>query len=118
MKIVEINPKECIRWKGADRSGFEFGDSYTLGKDIVKNGQIEPVIARPVTNAEFKYEIISGSRRWKACSELGIPLKAIIKQLSDEEAFLTQIKENEKMPICDYSKGVCFQQALERKIFK
>ena len=38
-----------------------------LAEDILKNGQINPVLIRPYEDKNFKYEIIAGSRRWKAC---------------------------------------------------
>ena len=109
-----INPKECQNWKFDDRSGFEYGDIHSLGLDIKKNKQIEPVVAR--TYGDGKYEIIAGSRRWKACLELELPLLARIMNLSDEEATLHQIKENEKKPISDYSKGMHFAKLIQAKI--
>ena len=109
-----IDPKECRNWKFDDRSGFEYGDIYSLGLDIKNNKQIEPVVAR--TYRDGKYEIIAGSRRWKACLELELPLLARIMKLSDEEATLHQIKENEKQPISDYSKGIHFAKLIEAKI--
>ena len=67
MQIIEINPRDCTRWKYADRSHFEFGNTRSLSEDIKENGQVEPVIVRPLLNSEYKYEIIAGSRRFQAC---------------------------------------------------
>jgi len=115
MQVIEVSPKDCVRWKFADRSGFEFGDIHTLSQDIIKNGQIEPVILRKSPNPQYKYEIIAGSRRWKACLEAGIPLKGIVQDLSDEQAAITQIKENQQLPICDYSKGMYYAKLIKEK---
>lgn len=109
MEVVTINPRECTRWKYADRSFFEFGDISALTESIKLHGQIEPVYVRELVNdSEFNYEVLAGSRRWKACLSENIPLKAIIKNVSDEEAAIIQIKENEKVEISDYSKGMAF----------
>lgn len=117
MEVIEVNPKDCSRWQFADRSGFEFGDIHALSQDILKNGQIEPVILRVSQNPQYKYEIIAGSRRWKACLEVGMPLKGIVRELSDEQAAIAQIKENQHLPICDYSKGIYYARLLkERKM--
>jgi len=43
LEIIEVNPRDCIRWKYADRSLFEYGDTNLLAEDIKRNGQIEPV---------------------------------------------------------------------------
>jgi ParB family chromosome partitioning protein len=54
MQIIEINPRDCTRWKYADRSHFEFGNTGSLSEDIKENGQVEPVIVRPLLNSEYK----------------------------------------------------------------
>ncbi len=114
--IELINPIDCRNWKFDDRSGFEYGDLYSLGIDIKNNKQIEPVVVRTSTQSNSKYEIISGSRRWKACLEMELPLLARVLKLTDEEAALYQIKENEKQPISDYSKGIHFAKLIDDKI--
>ncbi|WP_192484821.1 MULTISPECIES: ParB/RepB/Spo0J family partition protein [Cysteiniphilum] len=114
MEVIEINPSQCKRWEFADRSAFEFGDIHALGMDIKKNGQVEPVMVRPLKNdAQYQYEVIAGSRRWKACLELDIDLRAIVKDISDEQAYFLQLRENEKQPISDYSRGIHFQKLLD-----
>lgn len=113
MQVIEVDPKKCVRWKLADRSGFEFGDIFALSQDITKNGQIEPVILRKSSDPKYQYEVIAGSRRWKACLEANIPLKGIVQNLSDEQASISQIKENQQLPICDYSKGISYSKLLK-----
>jgi ParB family chromosome partitioning protein len=115
MQVLKVNPKECVRWEFADRSTFEFGDVNALAEDIKKNGQIEPVLIRQSKKHGYKYEIIAGSRRWKACLELDLPLNAILTDMSDEEAAIAQIKENQNLPICDYSKGMYYSRLLDSK---
>jgi len=115
MQVIEVDPKKCVRWKLADRSGFEFGDIHGLAQDILKNGQIEPVILRKVKNSEDNYEVIAGSRRWKACLEASVPLKGIVQNLSDEQAAVAQIKENQHVSICDYSKGINYARIIKEK---
>ena len=54
MKIIEVNPSHCKRWKYADRSSFEFGDVTALAEDIKQNGQIEPAKIEAYRIARFK----------------------------------------------------------------
>jgi len=115
MQVVEVDPKSCTRWAFADRSGFEFGDVFELAQDIIANGQIEPAILRKSTIPGFEYEVIAGSRRWKACLEAGVNLKGIVHELSDEQASVVQIKENQQLSICDYSKGLYYSKLLAEK---
>lgn len=113
MNIITINPRDCLRWLYADRSLFEFGDISALSEDIKRNGQIEPVIVRAAKVAGYKYEIIAGSRRWKACLDAELSLKAVLLEVSDEEAAIIQIKENQALTICDYSKGIYYSKLLK-----
>jgi len=111
--IEKINPRKIKRWDFADRSAFEFGDIYALSMDIKTHGQVEPITVRRISDNEYDYEVIAGSRRWKACLELGIDVIAHIKDLNDQEAFIIQVKENDKQPISDYSKGMHYHLMLE-----
>lgn len=113
MQIITVDPKDCTRWKYADRGNFEFGDVVELADDIKNNGQIEPIHLRLLKNdTKFKYEIIAGSRRWKACLDAELPLKAVIDDVTDEHAAIIQIKENQGLDICDYSKGMYYARLL------
>lgn len=115
MEVVTVDPKKCIRWKLADRSGFEFGDIHALAQDILKNGQIEPVLLRKSPEKEDSFEVIAGSRRWMACHNAGIPLKGIIQNLTDSQAAIAQIKENQHLGLCDYSKGIYYARVLKEQ---
>ena len=42
------------------------------------------------------------------CMNANLPLKAIITDISDVKAAITQIKENENLAISDYSKGLSY----------
>ena len=83
MKIIIIDPRNCSKWKFANRSFFEYGYINDLAEDIKKNGQIEPVYARELKTGKYKYEVIAGSRRLQACLNSGLMLKAYICDVSD-----------------------------------
>lgn len=114
MDVIEIDPRVCIRWQYADRNYFEFGDIDVLAEDIKRNGQITPVFVRPLKdNDKFKYEVIAGSRRLKACLGADIMMKAIVIDVPDIEAATIQIKENEQLGLSEYSKGMSFAKLKE-----
>jgi ParB family chromosome partitioning protein len=113
-EIKTIPATECIRWNFADRPIDEFGDLLELARDIKRNGQIEPIIARPLPEgSSHKYEVVAGARRWKACLETNMSVLAIIRNLTDDEAIVVQVKENEKLEISDYSKGINYAKMLK-----
>ena len=66
-----------------------------LKKDIERNGQQFPVLLRKKETG--LYQIVSGFRRFTALKELGaIYIRAIVRELTDDEAYYTSFIENEK----------------------
>jgi ParB family chromosome partitioning protein len=63
----------------------------------------------------FKYEVIAGNRRFQACLAGNMPMKALICNVSDYEASIIQFKENEKIALSDYSRGMSFAKLKEDK---
>jgi len=64
-----------------------------LTEDIrVNRGNLVPALLRPTGGG--RYEIVYGHRRWKACVELGLPLKAEVRELDDEQLLRAMVKEN------------------------
>ena len=117
MKVIEIDPRECTKWKYADRSHFEFGNTDQLAIDIMTNGQINPVYVRSIKDSKFKYEVIAGNRRLRACLDYNIMIKAVVCNISDDQAATIQIKENDKLPLSEYSKGLSFAKLKRDKKF-
>lgn len=107
--IQTIDPVDCVNWRYADRQNFEMGDLQELANNIAENGQVQPIIVRLVNN---KYEVIAGERRWRACALINKNIKAIIMQLSDEDAFILQSAENIKQELSNYSKSMSYYKIL------
>ncbi len=65
---------------------------FELAEDIKKNGLISPITVRPVGD---EYELVAGQRRYLAHQYAGLlKIKAIVRKLSDEEAFAIMTSEN------------------------
>lgn len=118
--LVLISHERCEPWAYADRSEEEMGNIDSLATSIKKYGQQEPILVRPknpVTD-NIEYEIIFGNRRWRACASLNIPVKAIVKSITDQEAAISQKEENENREgISDYSKAIFYKKMIDNKIF-
>lgn len=64
-----------------------------LAESIKSKGVIEPIIVRLGKNGY--YELICGERRWRACKLAGMDkIPAIVRNLSDEDAFEVSLIEN------------------------
>jgi ParB family chromosome partitioning protein len=77
------------------RRDFGGAKMKELKESIKEKGVIEPIIVRPIKGKKTAYEIVAGERRHKAAREAGLEkIPAIIRPLSDEEAFDFMIIEN------------------------
>jgi len=79
-----------------NRSPFPFRESADdvteLTKSIEQIGLIEPIIVRQKEN---KYELVVGDRRFIASKFAGLKeIPAIVRELTDEQAFIFQASEN------------------------
>lgn len=118
--IKLISPDRCKSWDLADRHELEMGDIKSLALSIKTYGQQEPILVRPVEPKEngIEFEIIFGNRRWRACKLINIPVKAIVKNISDQNAAIAQKEENEnRKEISDFSKAIHYKNLLDNKIF-
>lgn len=66
-----------------------------LTETIKSIGLIEPLIVRPKTNGSKRFEIIAGSRRYRAAKEAGMnEVPVIIRKFNEEETLEAAIVEN------------------------
>lgn len=77
-----------------DRLSFTDADVVTLAESIKAHGQQVPIMVRPIADKPGHYKIVYGRRRLRALRSIGIPAKALVRSLSDEEAILAQGQEN------------------------
>lgn len=120
LKIIIVQADECALWEYYDRPESELGDLESLSHSMQQHGQQEPILVRPASQKSHpkKYEIIFGNRRWRAAKMANIPLTAIVKPLSDQQAALCQKEENEnRKEISDYAKAISYRKLIEQKVF-
>ena len=120
---VEISPEACRPWLLADRPADEAGHQAELVKSFQDQGigQIQPIVVRGVKDPEspeIEYEVICGRVRWMAAKELGIPVQAIVRELSNQEAYTVMSAENrQRKNLSDYAKAKSYQKALSLGVF-
>ena len=94
---------EICPYIGQPRKKFNQRELNALAKSIKEYGQLVPVIIRRLAPGEkFKYELIAGERRHKACGIVGVrKMKAILKLVKDEkEQHLLSAMENSNRVDC------------------
>ena len=83
-------------------------DMKELEKSILEEGQLEPIIVRP--DNDGKYEVIAGHRRLFIADKNRLPLDAVVRNLSDEDAIklmvLSNIAKRTKIKPMTYAKAI------------
>ncbi|MBE3638842.1 plasmid partitioning protein RepB [Mangrovicoccus algicola] len=92
--VREIDPAVIEEDGPRDRLAFSDREVADLADSIREHGQQVPIMVRPVAERPGHYRIVYGRRRLRAIRLLGIPAKAMIRTLSDEQAILAQGQEN------------------------
>lgn len=92
--VQEIDPSQIEDTGMRDRFQLDGDDLQELKHSIEAHGQQVPILLRPHPRLSGRYQVVYGRRRLAAIQQLGIPVKALVRTLSDEEAVLAQGQEN------------------------
>ncbi|MGC8832289.1 MAG: ParB/RepB/Spo0J family partition protein [Thermoproteota archaeon] len=78
------------------RKAFSEGYVEELAESIEREGQLKPIIVRAHPTKPNVYQVIDGEHRIRALRKLGRSVvRAEVRRLSDEEAYLLAIRVNE-----------------------
>lgn len=92
-KIIEIPLVQIRPFRTAARKDYSREKLNELAASIEKNGIIQPLTVRKVTNTE--YELIAGERRLRAAAICGLStVPCMIVSCSDTQASLFSLTEN------------------------
>lgn len=89
--IIEMDPSVIDPSFVEDRME---GDISGLLESIREQGQQIPILIRPHPADKARFQVAFGHRRLRAVVELGRQVKAIVRDLSDEELVIAQGQEN------------------------
>jgi ParB family transcriptional regulator, chromosome partitioning protein len=80
-------------------------------------GQQVPILVRPHPEAPGRYQIAYGHRRRDVAAELGVPVRAIVRPLSDVQLVIAQGKENGERQNLSFIERALFAADLQRRGF-
>jgi ParB family transcriptional regulator, chromosome partitioning protein len=119
--VLSVDPKRCRPWKYHNRSSSWYTKDrcQDLIDSVVKDGQLEPALARKVTGeADFDFELIYGMRRRFAAEFTHSKLKIRLTEADDAKAaVLMHIENADRQDITAMERALSFQQQLEAKLF-
>lgn len=100
-----------------DRLTLQDDSIQELAEAIRKHGQIVPIMVRPLPHAPDRYQIVYGRRRMAAIRSLGTQssIKAIVRNVKDEEAIVAQGQENSLRLDPSYIEKAVFARDLQQQ---
>jgi ParB family chromosome partitioning protein len=118
--IVELPIDALERGFYQPREYFDAEAMAATLQSIREKGQKYPVVVRPIVagNPLFDpawtsphYELADGERRYRCCKELGLPtIKALVRDLSDEEMLDYTLTTNDSLPLNPIEKAMVFSR--------
>ena len=115
--VVEVQPDLIDASFVADRMWSSYGDHGALVQSIRERGQLVPVLLRPSPTEAHRFQVAYGHRRVRALRELGIQVRAVIRDMSDEELVVAQGKENSDRRDLSFIERSTFASKLEDRKF-
>ncbi len=114
---IEPSPVSDRLSLGADGDG----DYLALVESFRTNGQQVPVLVRPHPDpakaGQGWFQSAYGHRRIRVARQLGLPVKAIVRTLSDAELFMAQGKENAERRDLSFIERAFFARAMLQQGF-
>lgn len=112
--VIEVDPTlidpspVTDRFKDQDDASFE-----ALKASIQQRGQEIPILVREHPTTPGRYQSAYGHRRVRAARELGKPVRAIVRALSDEDLVVAQGVENSAREDLSFIERAVFAMHLE-----
>ena len=115
-----LDPESVVasKWANRDAQGFDSAEFAQLKAEIESsNGNVQPIKVRPVKDG-INYEIVFGHRRHRACLELGLPVLALVEEVSDADLFKAMDRENRtRLDLSPWEQGMMYRRALDERLF-
>jgi len=117
-QVVELDTTDVDDSFIVDRISSESDPGFASLKDaMATHGQQVPILVRPHPEHPKRYQAAYGHRRLRAARELGRPVKAVVKHLTDIELVVAQGQENSERSDLSFIERAVFASHLEQRGF-
>jgi ParB family transcriptional regulator, chromosome partitioning protein len=119
VRLIEPDRIIASKWANRDTRSFDLPAFKTLRDEIAQaSGNVQPIKVRPIKGEDDRFEIIYGHRRHRACLELGLPVLAVVEEVSDQDLFKEMDRENRaRADLAPWEQGVMYRRALNEQLF-
>jgi ParB family chromosome partitioning protein len=115
--IVELDPALIDNSFIPDRMEASATDEAAFREIIREHGQNSPILVRPHPDDPGRFQVAFGHRRLRATRALEINVRAVVKNLSDEELVVAQGQENSGRTDLTFIERARFAARLEDRKF-
>ncbi|WP_157268549.1 ParB/RepB/Spo0J family partition protein [Azohydromonas aeria] len=126
VRSLEASSIRPSRWANRHEASYADAEFRELKAEIESaGGNVQPVKVRPLSPAELRaagpgvrYELVFGHRRHRACLELGLPVRALIEDVSDQQLFEAMERENRgRKNLSPWEQGCMYRRALDEGLY-
>lgn len=111
--IIDLSP-DCIDSSiVTDRMSGNDANYQLLLEGIRAKGQDSPILVRPHPTTSGRFQVAFGHRRLRVAAELGRPVRAVVRQLSDRDLIVAQGQENSARADLSFIERARFAWQLE-----
>ncbi len=96
-----------------DRVAMDEAELQELVEAIRVRGQDTPILVRPHPENPGRFQTVFGHRRLRAARELGINVRAVVKNLEDRDHVIAQGQENSQRSDLSFIEKAMFARNLE-----
>lgn len=112
--VLSLDPSQIDGSRIADRIAVDVDPGFDeLVSSISEYGQQVPILVRPHPEKSGRFQIAYGRRRLRAAVRLGMPVKAIVRSLSDADLIIAQGRENLDRADLSFIEKAFFARRLE-----
>ena len=111
--VIDLDPISVDGSFVADRM-LDDDESYMILREgIRQQGQTSPILVRPHPTMNGRYQVAFGHRRLRVAVDLGRPVRAVVKQMSDRDLIIAQGQENSARADLSFIERARFARQLE-----
>ncbi len=115
LTIVALDPADVDPSFIPDRMPSSIEADVGLVEAIREQGQQVPILVRPHPDYPGRYQVAFGHRRLRAVAQIGIPVRAVVRDLTDEQLVVAQGQENNERRDLSYIEKARFAQKLQMR---
>ncbi len=110
--IVSLDPNLVDGSFVSDRIEEDEEEFALFRQGMKDEGQLQPILVRPHPDVDGRYMVVFGHRRTRAARELGIPVRAVVKNLEAIAHIIAQGQENSRRANLSFIEKALFAKKL------